>query len=226
MCTLGIDPEKVNVRKVLGQEQKECFKLKGAARLSIGQVLALPSVGLLLTLQFLVYLAFNLFYIGFPVHAAVALEWSLTEVGVFFAVMGSMMVLVQGPVLNRASRIVSDRVSVLTGTLILAASFPFFSDRSTPMIYAGAALLALGNGLMWPSLLAILSKASDQSVQGAVQGFASSSAAVASIVGLLVGGMLYSAIGARVFLISAAMTALVFILAFAIPRKARKPSAA
>jgi MFS family permease len=90
---------------------------------------------------------------------------------------------------------------------VLAASFPFFISGSTAMIYVGTALLAAGNGVMWPSLLAILSRAADRSVQGAVQGFAGSAGAMASIAGLLLGGALYHALGSGVFLISAALIA-------------------
>ena len=45
------------------------------------------------------------------------------------------------------------------------------------MIYAGAALIALGNGLMWPTFMAVLSRRAGERFQGAVQGFASSSGA-------------------------------------------------
>ena len=221
MCTLATDPERTNVRKILGQEQKECFQLKAASKLSMREVLTLPGVAALLTLHFLVFLAFNLFYISFPIYASTGMGWSLTDLGVFFAAMGLMMVLVQGPVLKRASKIWSDRMLILGGTLVLAASFVFFTSQTTWVIYAGTALLALGNGLMWPSLLAILSKATDRSTQGTVQGFASSAAAVASITGLLVGGLLYGSIGANVFLVSAAVMAPVFIIALAMPRLGR-----
>jgi hypothetical protein len=47
-------------------------------------------------------------------------------------------------------------------------------------------------------------------------------AAVASIIGLLAGGLLYDGLGSYVFVISAALTLLTFVLAFAIPATARK----
>ncbi len=217
-CTLEVDPEHANVRKVMGQEQKECFQLKGAPKLSMRQILALPSIPLLLSVYFLVFLAFNLFYIAFPIHAATTLEWSLTDTGIFFSAMGLMLVVVQGPVLKRASKMWPDQLLILGGSLLLAASFLFFVSRSTLSIYVGTAVLALGNGVMWPSLLAVISKATDQRVQGAVQGFASSCAAVASIVGLLAGGLLYGVLGAVVFVLSAAITAVVFLLAMTLRR--------
>ncbi|MEX2163313.1 MAG: hypothetical protein WD823_03615 [Sulfuricaulis sp.] len=60
-CLLRADPEGVNVRKVLGQDHKACFRLTGAHKLSFADIMALPSVGLLLALYFLVFLTFNLF---------------------------------------------------------------------------------------------------------------------------------------------------------------------
>jgi MFS transporter, DHA1 family, tetracycline resistance protein len=221
-CALNADPEKSSVRKILGQDHKPCFQLAAAPRLSTRQILALPSVSRLLGLHFLVYLAFNLFYVSFPVYAATGIHWSLTKTGVFFSAMGLMMALVQGPVLKHASKRWPDRTLVLGGSLALAASFPFFGATHTATLYLGTALLALGNGLMWPSLLSILAKTAGRDVQGAVQGFAGSIAAVASIVGLLAGGLLYTLMGSHVFLISAALTTLTFMLAFGIPVIARK----
>jgi MFS transporter, DHA1 family, tetracycline resistance protein len=178
-CLLRTDPEGISVRKVLGQDHKACFQLTGAPKLSLAEILALPSVGLLLALYFLVFLAFNLFYVAFPVYAATGIRWSLAETGVFFSVVSFMMVLVQGPMLKRAAKIWSDRNLVLGGSLVLAASFPFFSSADTVILYAGTALLALGNGVMWPSLLSIIAKSTDRNVQGTVQGLAGSVAAVA-----------------------------------------------
>jgi MFS family permease len=176
---------------------------------------------LLLAMYFLVFLAFNLFYVAFPVYAATGIRWSLSQIGVYFAAMGLMMALVQGPVLNRLSRRWSERRLVLGGSVLLAASFPFFTSSSAAMIYLGTALLAIGNGIMWPSLLAILSRTTERSVQGAVQGFASSAGAVASIAGLLLGGVLYDSLGNRVFLVAAILVALTCGLSFLLPAKGK-----
>jgi MFS family permease len=216
---LSADPERVNVRKLFGQEHKECFTMRAAHKLSIAEILALPSMKLLLALYFLVFFAFNLFYVAFPVYAATGIRWSLLEIGIYFAAMGLMMALVQGPILARISKRWSERQRVLGGSVVLALSFPFFASGSTLMIYLGTALLAVGNGVMWPSLLAILSGTADRSVQGAVQGFASSAGAVASIAGLLLGGALYQWLGSSVFLISAALIAACFALSLQIASK-------
>jgi predicted MFS family arabinose efflux permease len=221
LCALSADPEPVNIRRVLGQQHKECFTMPAARTLTAAQILALPSMNLMLAVYFLVFLGFNLFYVAFPVYATTAIAWSLTRIGAYFAVMGLMMALAQGALLRRLSqRRWSDRNLVVAGSILLAASFPFFTATSGVLIYAGTALLAVGNGLMWPSLLALLSRATDHSVQGAVQGFASSTGAVASIVGLLLGGALYHSLGAQVFLLSAGLIALSTALALMIPGEA------
>ena len=50
--------------------------------------------------------------------------------------------------------------------------------------------------------------------QGAVQGVASSVGSISSIIGLIMGGLLYNTIGAKTFLISAGVIFLVFIISF------------
>lgn len=220
LCALDADPEQANVRRVLGQQHKECFTMPAARKLTTAEILALPSMSLMLSVYFLVFLGFNLFYVAFPVYATTAIAWSLTRIGVYFSFMGLMMALAQGPVLKRLSQRWSDRKLVVAGGILLATSFPFFTGTSGVLIYAGTTLLAIGNGLMWPSLLAILSRITDHSAQGAVQGFAGSTGAVASIAGLLLGGALYHWLGGRVFLLSAGLIALSSALSFMIPREA------
>jgi len=202
-CVLKENPEPPSVRDVLGGDQKDCYRIESGDTLSTREILALPSVGRLLGVQFLVFLAFNFYYVAFPLYASTTLAWSLAQVGIYFAVMSLLMALVQGPVLSFASRRVDNRTLVLVGSLLLAASFTLFTSASTRVIYAGAALLALGNGVMWPSLLALLSSSTERELQGTVQGLSGSFGALASIAGLVLGGALFQAVGSRVFLLAA-----------------------
>jgi DHA1 family tetracycline resistance protein-like MFS transporter len=114
-------------------------------------------------------------------------------------------VAVQGPVLGWVSRYVADRTLIVAGGLILTLGFRLFDTHATGVIYLGVALMALGNGVMWPSVLSALSNAAGDTYQGAVQGFAGSLGAVASIAGLVVGGIAYATLGPKVFWTSAAI---------------------
>ena len=80
---LTSNPEDPNACKVFGQEPKECFLRHGRDTISNWDVLGLPHIPALLTINFLVMLGFSFFYIAFPTHAATALGWSVTDIGIF-----------------------------------------------------------------------------------------------------------------------------------------------
>ena len=78
------------------------------------------------------------------------------------------------------------------------------------MIYLAAVLFALGNGIMWPSVMAILSRYAGDTHQGAIQGLASSFGSLASIIGLVFGGILYGTIGVTSFIFASVV---IFVVA-------------
>lgn len=217
-CLLQKRPEAGGVRKVFGQEQRDCYRLARQPPLGFRDIVGLPGISSFLFLYFLIFLAFNLFYTAFPIQAAQGLLWSITQIGLFFSFLGLTTVLVQGPLLGSLSRRLSDRALVLCGGVILAAGFYFFTSRSIALLYVGASLFSLGNGLMWPSFLSLLSKTAGDRFQGAVQGLAGSVSSLASIIGLLLGGVLYQAAGARVLLGSSGLIFVVVALVPLLPR--------
>jgi MFS transporter, DHA1 family, tetracycline resistance protein len=89
-----------------------------------------------------------------------------------------------------------------------------FVSNNILFIYVAVILFALGNGLMWPSFMSILSRRAGTTHQGAVQGLAGSFGGVASIIGLTTGGLLYSLVGATTFLVSAGVILAVFMMSF------------
>ena len=217
---LATKPGMPNACKVFGQETKECYKLRGRDEVSVADIVRLPHMPVLLAVNFLVMLGFSFFYIAFPTHAALGLDWTVTDTGTYFAVLSLWMVLVQGPLLARLSNAVPESLLLTGGSIVLAAGFGLLLWSGLTMIYAGAALIALGNGLMWPTFMAVLSRRAGERFQGAVQGFASSSGAAASIVGLIGGGLLYTWTGPWVFVFSACIIIAVAILTAVIGSRA------
>jgi len=206
--------EKENVRKVFVQECKDCYKIHDPKKISFKDVFKLKHIPYMLTLYFFIFLGFNIFYVSFPIHAVVGLEWNITELGIFFAVLSGIMVLVQGPILSKASKKFSDGALTIIGSIILGTNFIFFTSNDIVLLYVAAVLFAVGNGLMWPSVMSILSKCAGNDHQGAVQGIAGSFGSLASIIGLILGGVLYGFIEEDVFLISAGIIFAVFIMSF------------
>lgn len=213
-CVITKPVESSEIKKVFGQEHKECYKITGAEGINFREILSLKYIPFTLILYFIIFLAFNFFYVAFPVHAVQSLKWSLLELGVFFSVMGFIMVCVQCPVLSKISDKFSDSVLTIAGSILLAASFFLFMGNSEVLIYLGVALFSSGNGIMWPSFLSILSKVADQKYQGAIQGYASSTGSLASIIGLITGGLLYGLIGVTIFCIPGILLLIIFVLSF------------
>jgi DHA1 family tetracycline resistance protein-like MFS transporter len=211
-------PEKDNVGKVFAFECKECYKAANPKRLKLQDVFKLKYISFLLILYFFVFVGFNIFYTAFPIHAVSGLGWTVTEMGIFYAVLSGIMILVQGPILRKALKKFSEVKLVIIGSAILGSNFILFVSSEIFLIYLGAVLFAVGNGLMWPSIMSILSKRAGPVYQGAVQGVAGSVTGVASIIGLTTGGILYSIFGGITFLVSAGVIFAVFVLSFRLLR--------
>ena len=206
--------EEGTIRKVFSQECKDCFDNENPKKLKFRDVFKLKHIPYLLVLYFLIFLGFNIFYASFPIHAAIGLKWSVTQLGIFYAVLSGIMVVIQGPVLRKALKKFSEQKLVIIGSVILGTNFILFMSNFTFVIYGAVILFALGNGLMWPSFMSILSKRAGTTLQGAVQGVAGSFGSLASIIGLILGGTLYNLIGATTFLVSAGVIFTAFIMSF------------
>lgn len=206
--------EKVAIRNTFSCEPKECYDISNPKNLSFFDVFKLKNISFLLILYFFIFLGFNIFYTAFPIHAVDGLKWSITEMGIFYSVLSGVMILIQGPVLRKALQILSEEKLVIIGSLILGINFALFMFNSTVLAYVALVLFALGNGLMWPSFMSILSKRAGAVHQGIIQGVGSSMGSLASIIGLVVGGILYNLYGPISFLISAAVIFFVFIMSF------------
>ncbi len=207
-------PEKSTIPKVFAQECKECYNIEDPRKLWFSDLFRLKEISFLLMLYFLIFLGFNIFYAAFPVQAVNGLKWSVAQLGVFYAALSGMMVLVEGPLLRKALKRFSEEILIVIGSIILGANFILLVSNEVSVVYCAAVLFALGNGLMWPSVLSLLSRRAGSIHQGAVQGIAGSFGSLASIIGLTVGGILYHFLGGAIFLISAAVIFAVFILSF------------
>lgn len=215
------DLERSGIRRVMGQEPRDCVQPAGDAP-GTTALLRLPGVGYLLLVYLVLFLGFNLFYTAFPVHAVRGMGWDLAETGTFFSVLSLMMVVVQGPVLGRLGPRFGEVPLILVGSLVLGVNFALLYWSGTALAYAAAVLFAVGNGLMWPSFLSVLARVAGPRHQGAVQGLGSAVGAFASIVGLVVGGVLYESRGAATFLLAALLIEVAFLLCLRLPALLRE----
>src|SRR5262249_48447532 len=153
------------------------------------------------------YLGFNFYYAAFPLHAVTALHWTVTGTGIYFALLSLLMVIVQGPVLAAAEKRFSPPALILVGAALLTGNFLLLLSPSLWRIGASVVLSAVGNGLMWPTVVATLARLAGDRLQGSAQGLAASCASAASIVGLVAGGFTYEHFGPATFALSAGFVA-------------------
>ena len=206
-----------------GQEHRPAYAVKCPQAGGLRGVLALPGMAVLMAVNFLVMLGFSFFYVAFPVHAVAGLGWAVTDIGLYFAALSLAMIVVQGPVLAYLSKLCADGWLMSIGGAVLAVGFAALTSGQTALIYVAALLVALGNGLMWPTFQAVLSKAAGAQMQGAVQGVAQGAGAVASIAGLVIGGIAYVALGGALFGVAAGVIAASALIVRAYPASPKTP---
>ncbi len=209
--TLGL----TSFRRFFQVEHKECYTdgtETDENSNTFWKILKLENIPLLYAIYFLTFLAFSLFYAGLPIYASTVLKWSSIELGAFLAYSSIIMILVQGPVLSYLSGKVSNITCITIGALVLAISFYLLSFSDIVTMYIANTLLSIGNGLMWPNFLALLSKTGNHQMQGAIQGYGNSMGSFASIFGLILGGILFESIQIAVFQIGAIIFLLIFLL--------------
>lgn len=217
-CALEGPEEAENVRKIFGYEIRECRTTTGIKKPEFMEILRLPYIPYMLCLYFLIDLGYNVFYTAFPLHAISALNWSIAKMGVYFTVLSGLLIIVQSTVLPRVSRKHSDATLIIFGSLILGTNFLLLIPGNLFLTYLAAGFFALGDGLMWPSFLSLLSKVAGRQYQGTIQGVASSFGGLASITGLILGGLLYETLSGTSFLIAGLVIYTVFLLNFRLRR--------
>jgi MFS transporter, DHA1 family, tetracycline resistance protein len=207
-------PEEGSIRKVFAQECKDCYEIEISGKVKFLDIFKLKYIPYLLVLYFLIFLGFNIYYASFPAHAANDLNWSISQLGIYYAILSGIMVFVQGPVLSKALKKFSEEKLVITGSIILGTNFILLISNNIILVYSAVVLFAVGNGLMWPSFMSILSKRAGTTMQGSVQGVAGSFGGLASIIGLILGGFLYTLLGSITFIVSAGVIFAVSVISF------------
>ncbi|MEM9362089.1 MAG: MFS transporter [Bacteroidota bacterium] len=206
-----------NIRRFFQVEHKDCYSegsedIQEESTKGFKRVLNIPGVKPLYLVYFLTFFGFSLFYAGLPIYANVILKWSAIDLGLFLAYSSLLMILVQGPLLSNLSKKVSSRVLIVFGALILSTSFFLLSTTNVILLYVANTLLSLGNGLMWPSFMARLSALGGKNTQGAIQGYGTSMGSIASMLGLIVGGMLFERITTMVFTFGACIFLIIVLV--------------
>ena len=164
---------------------------------------ARDGVGLAILVHFVVVLSFSGLEQTFRLFTADAFGLGTKETGYILGVVGVVLIAVQGGLMRRLAPVVAERTLVRAGVLIEAAGFfavamsPVLLGGSAPLLVGGMATIALGSGLVNPSLSALVSRLGAADGQGSLLGVLQSAGALARVFGPAVGGLLYQSLGPR-----------------------------
>ena len=168
----------------------------GSRVAALRKALTRPAMPVLLLVYFLVVAAFSGFETTFALFAERRHGFTEETIGYFFAYIGLVLALVQGGLVGRVVRMAGERRLVPFAILTLAlglALIPLAGSIAGLCVATG--ILSLGMGFNSPSLVSLVSQASDPEDQGGILGVSQSLASLARIGGPAWGGLLFDRYG-------------------------------
>jgi len=176
----------VALPETLKKEDRRHFEWKRANPFgTFGPLLHAPEAAPLLLAAFLWQVAHSVYPSTWAFWAELRFEWTPAQIGASLAAAGLSMAVAQALVTGPAVARYGERKCVIIGMLVGGTSFALYSfvDAGWP-VYPIIIFSAL-QGLVYPSLNALLSRMTDSSNQGALQGGMASIGSIAAIVGPL-----------------------------------------
>jgi DHA1 family tetracycline resistance protein-like MFS transporter len=133
---------------------------------------------------------------SFPMWSKVALGWGPRQNGFMFAFMGFVSAMVQGGATHRLAKRLGEWKTAAIGTIVLAAGMVSAAFAgSLALLVVPAAAMALGFGLVSPSLNSALSLVAKSSGMGAAMGAGRSVSTGARALGPIAAGSLFGIAG-------------------------------
>lgn len=151
-----------------------------------------PMVGQLIGVFFLSGLAMaQMESMLFP-YVADEFNWGLKTASYGFAYVGVLMVITQGYLIRKWMPKFGEPLLLSVGLLLFAISlFGIAISHSVALLAITMTVLALGNGLMRPPNLGLISLLTPAEEQGSTMGVTNSIASLGRIIGPVIGGLLY-----------------------------------
>ena len=148
----------------------------------------------LMAALFLTLLAVAGMEISVTLHARDRFGFRQLDMAYFFLFMGVIVASIQGGLMGRLAKAVGEKGLIMVGAASFALGFAIVpAIWRVPLLYAVAFLIAIGQGLCYPSLTSLVSRVSPESERGSMLGLATAVGSLARFLGPLVSGFLYDA---------------------------------
>lgn len=180
-------------------------------------------IGVMVLVYFGFFCAFATMEATFALYTEALFGWGASETAKFFAFVGTIIVLFQGVLVGRAVAAIGERRTLGAGLCLSLTGFAILGLAPAGLwIPIGGIFIAGGNGLIMPSMSALVSRNSTSQDQGTNSGFAQSAGALGRILGPALAGVLFELIGPRAPMASAStIIFVVFLVVLALVREPR-----
>ena len=132
----------------------------------------------------------------FALWADHRLQWGPRQVGMVFAVVGIVLVIVQGGLIGRIIKRFGEARALFAGTIAIAIGLALLAAAREPVLGVFASCcLALGMGLASPSTSALISQEAAADEQGGIMGVNQSVGSFARIAGPAAAGQIFELAG-------------------------------
>jgi MFS transporter, DHA1 family, tetracycline resistance protein len=193
------------------------------ARGRVGAVLGVlhrPVLSRLILVYFLVILAVAGMQSVFAIWAMPQLGWGPRQVGYVFAYVGLISAILQGGLIGRLTQLFGEERLLVCGLALIGVglvALPFAHD--VPILGAVLTGLALGMGLMQPTLNSLISQQAGGEEQGEIMGVSQSVASLSRVLGPFAAGFCFAAFGRNSpYFAGAALTGVAVLLALNLMR--------
>jgi MFS transporter, DHA1 family, tetracycline resistance protein len=180
-----------------------------------------PSLGLLILLFFITVSAFAGMETTFALWANSSFGWGPEQVGWIFFYVGVLLSALQGGAIGQLSRRFGEARLVTAGAAIIGVGLlglAFSGSLWAVLVVTG--LLAIGMGLLNPSVTSLVSRIAGADERGGVMGVSQSAASLARILGPALAGGLFTLWGRNApYYVGALLMVAVVAMALKLPRR-------
>ena len=163
---------------------------------AILDVLHRPVLSRLILIFFLVILAFAGMESTFALWAIEQFGWGPRQVGYVFAYVGMLSAILQGGLIGRLTRLFGEERLLLCGLALIAVGLLVMPAARNPVVLAVAvSALAIGMGLVQPSLNSLISRRAGPEEQGEVLGVSQSVGSLSRVLGPAAAGLFFGGFG-------------------------------
>ncbi len=157
-----------------------------------GEIIANPLLASLMAGIFLTLLAVSGMEVGVTLHGRDRFNFEQHDMAYLFLFMGLIVASIQGGAIGKLVKRLGEKRVIVIGAASFVIGFVLVpSIWRVPLLYAVAFFIAIGQGLCYPALTALVSKVSPETERGSMLGIATSAGSLARFCGPLLSGALY-----------------------------------